>query len=63
MIEVLSLPLITQRYFKNVFVPNLNSLHIEEENIKARSRDVKRVTTSDSEFSHSASDGHGHFMF
>ncbi|WMV19432.1 hypothetical protein MTR67_012817 [Solanum verrucosum] len=31
---------------------------IEEEKLKERSRDAKRVKTSDSDFSHSWSDGH-----
>jgi len=36
---------------------------IEENKLKERSREVKKAKTSDGDFSHSTSDGHGHSRF
>ncbi|WMV24175.1 hypothetical protein MTR67_017560 [Solanum verrucosum] len=41
----------------------IHAQQIEEEKLKERSREAKRVKTSDGDFSHSRSDGHGHYMF
>lgn len=41
----------------------VHSQHIEEENLKERSKEVKRAKNGDGNFSLASSDGHGHPRF